>query len=776
MHVSRLDKNSSNDPAGRLVDRKQSVDSAEEWRSSLTWVVTGLLLFLSLSGLSILFLPFSIYQQVAVLLHVLLGTLLIVPIGLYVTRHERKRRSGNLSHYKLLGYLSGGALVVTVLTGLVETAQALFGTHLSRSWDQAHLISGFAVTLFISAHLLTLIVRRTNSLEVGQARRLSLIRSSGVALSGFLLCGVLAWQYGGIDFDESFSEGYDFKYGVDRPFAPSLARKDMSEAEATLRSEIVTHLNPSQSSTFLANLQMDPSEHAGLVTVAERLTEQMELTDNQRGKIKPILDEMREQYRSKGRVDPRRLAGSQSCGTSGCHSEILAEWEPSAHRYAAMDTVFQRVQEIMVDEKDPQSTRYCAGCHDPISLFAGAKNQENMTLSALGSDEGISCVSCHSIVQADVRGNADYTIRVQEPYLFEYHEGAFAKRVSDFLIRAYPRHHVEAYSQPLYKTTEFCAACHKQFIDEEVNDFGWVQGQNQYDSWRKSRWHQEGNAEGTLSCRECHMPLVTSKDPAKGDYQDSTRTPSDGKHRSHRTLGANQFIPLYHKLPGAEEQVKQIVEWLRGEYEVPEIAHKWTEGPVVRMSLSVPEEVRPGEAIQIRTHLTNNKTGHNFPTGPLDMIESWVELTVTDESGNLIYGSGTLDERDYLENPQIVFKKDLIDRDGNPVDRHNLWDAVGANYKRALFPGFTDTTDFNFKCPAINKKKSEMGEDPIGNISHAVNVPEEVSDSTLTVNATLWYSKFKAPFMDKVFPSESKVRAPATAITRATASIRVTSE
>jgi nitrate/TMAO reductase-like tetraheme cytochrome c subunit len=83
---------------------------------------------------------------------------------------------------------------------------------------------------------------------------------------------------------------------------------------------------------------------------------------------------------------------------------------------------------------------------------------------------------------------------------------------------------VESLSKRLFKTPEYCAACHKQFIDEEINSVGWVQLQNQYDNWRKSRWNHPGEADRTLECRECHMPLMDSADPASGDSADYNRT------------------------------------------------------------------------------------------------------------------------------------------------------------------------------------------------------------------------------------------------------------
>ena len=75
-----------------------------------------------------------------------------------------------------------------------------------------------------------------------------------------------------------------------------------------------------------------------------------------------------------GAFDGRSLAGSQSCGTTGCHEQIAQEWQPSAHRYAAMDKIFLGIQEVMAKQNGAESTRYCGGCHDPISLFSGTKN------------------------------------------------------------------------------------------------------------------------------------------------------------------------------------------------------------------------------------------------------------------------------------------------------------------------------------------------------------------------------------------------------------------
>ena len=45
------------------------------------------------------------------------------------------------------------------------------------------------------------------------------------------------------------------------------------------------------------------------------------------------------------------------------------------------------------------------------------------------------------------------------------------------------QHSNNGLSKRMFKKPEYCAAYHKQFIDQEVNRVGWVQLQNQYDNW-----------------------------------------------------------------------------------------------------------------------------------------------------------------------------------------------------------------------------------------------------------------------------------------------------
>ncbi len=478
-----------------------------------------------------------------------------------------------------------------------------------------------------------------------------------------------------------------------------------------------------------------------------------------------------------GAFDARSLSGSHACGTAGCHDQILEEWQPSAHRYAAMDRVFLGIQDVMARENGPESTRYCGGCHDPISLFSGTKNifVENLT-GLHGYQEGISCLACHAIRETDIKGNANYTVTQPREYLWQWETNGVRRLLRDFLIRSLPEEHRKL-SKRSFKKPEYCAACHKQFIDEEINRVGWVQLQNQYDNWASSRWNHKGDARKTVECRECHMPLVASRDPARGDALDYNRTANDGKHRSHRFLGANTIIPTLQadELPGWETHLKLTESWLQGRLAVPEIAEKWATGPIVRIVAVAPATVAPGADIPLRVVMASAKVGHDFPTGPLDIIQSWLAIRVTDDAGRVVWTSGQRDARNFLEPGTFLFKAEPVDQHGNLIDRHNLWEMVGVRFRRALFPGHSDSVAFNVQCsgsaPAGEPGKPAAGQDALELASPVVPAPSQ--PGSYHIDVALEYRKVDQFLLNHLFGATNTFTAPVTRIARTNLVVRV---
>ncbi|MDX1389986.1 MAG: hypothetical protein R3344_12395, partial [Acidobacteriota bacterium] len=265
--------------------------------------------------------------------------------------------------------------------------------------------------------------------------------------------------------------------------------------------------------------------------------------------------------------------------------------------------------------------------------------------------------------------------------------------------------------------------------------------------------------------------LVVSNDPAAGDHSDYNRAANDGKHRSHRFIAANQFMPRLLQLEGWEKHVELTEEWLGGRLEIPEIADKWVDGPIVETALEVPERIGRGETIPIRVILTAKKVGHDYPTGPLDIIQSWLEVEVADETGNVVFQSGTIDEDHMVAPGSFLFKAEPVDQSGNLIDRHNLWEMVGVRYRRALFPGYSDTVEYAVACPATQlvptPPAGELG--PGGAL--AVEVPGDSTEYRVT--ARLKYRKVDQFLLNFLFGEDAGVTAPVTEISQATALVRV---
>jgi len=685
-----------------MVNSELRGEHQQRWAQRLLHWSAGLLLFETLTGLLILFLPFSVTTQFSVLLHTVIGVPFLVPMVWYTARHLFQTNAAPMSHYKATGYASMVAILVCLVSGLVLTLQAFFGRGISYAWDAAHIISTFAILAFVLPHVLLLLLReRSRQDDSGVRIAASRFGRQTLLVAGFccLLLVAAVALYSPPKLQDSFPEDYSFQWGEDRPFAPSLA-------------------NTSTGGVF----------------------------------------------------DVRTTAGSFQCGTSGCHEQITDEWSVSAHRWASMDSAFQTVQKVMAEQNGAESTRYCGGCHDPISLFSGTKNIFTDDLNSLdGYQEGISCMICHGVRDTDIKGNANYTLEQLPRYVFELEDGPVAKFLSDGLIRAYPRHHTESLSKRMFKTPEYCAACHKQFIDEEVNEVGWVQLQNQYDNWRKSRWNHPGDAAKTIECRECHMPLVESTDPAAGDDLDYNRSKDDGRHRSHRFLGANQLMPALLELEGAEEQIELTEQWLRGEFPIPEIADKWKEGPAVPIELVVPERAVPGETVQVRVNITSNKVGHDFPTGPLDIIQAWIELEVKNDAGEVVFQSGKVNERNFIEQGSFLFKAEAVDRYGNLIDRHNLWEMVGVRYRRTLFPGFADAAEYAFDCPStLSSDKKQMLDEQDFEVELAPDVTGK-----LHLTARLRYRKIDQFLLNFLFGEDTTLTSPITDMSEDAATIQV---
>lgn len=136
-----------------------SGERAAAWRAPLAITVAGWLLFETLSGLLILFLPFGLTPQFTVVVHTGVGCLFLLPYLIYQVQHWSSYRSSAWTHVKLTEYVAFGAAMVCVVSGVVLTVQALVGTRIGYAWDLLHTVGTFALLAAAVPHVVTLMLR-----------------------------------------------------------------------------------------------------------------------------------------------------------------------------------------------------------------------------------------------------------------------------------------------------------------------------------------------------------------------------------------------------------------------------------------------------------------------------------------------------------------------------------------------------------------------------------------------------------------------------------------
>jgi len=738
-----------------------------DFRSLMTWIVSGVLLYLLISGALVYWLPFSVYTQVSVIVHTIAGLVAFLPACWIIYLHWRRRERDVDGRVAALARVSVLLLALSLVSGLAIVVEATFGWAVQPVWLLSHQLAAFFFGVALFLHLLPILQRyRTTPSTPRRVARRWFLAAAAVVLA--VPMAVTSWLGDGVPETAQFGpfpDSYEWRYGNDRPFWPSRARLANAPWQVELREGMRDFLSAEEQDNLLQALAALDEADGGPLTRLEQAAAAMDLDDDRMARLRAVLEKAGDAMLERGALRADAMLGSASCGAGGCHDDIYNEWVPSAHGFAAIDVLFQDVQHALAELNGSADTRSCAGCHDPVALLSGARDGGSISGDDLVVHEGNSCLVCHSIVETDTDGNGGYVMQVPDRYLFAGAEGA-GRFWNHFLIRSYPQHHVDSFARSLYGQAEFCAACHKQTPTPGADTpIGLAQEQNEYDSWLQGHWYHEDDPEKTIGCRDCHMPLVEGNDPVAGS-----------KHRSHRTLGSNMYIPVVQDLPGGEKQAAMTIAWLRGEIGIPEIEDKWADGPVVAMSIVAPEEISPGELVNLNLVLHNNKTGHDFPAGPLDILASWVELKVEDNLGRtLLHLGDPSGDKPTLDAP-VVYKADWYDKRGLPVERHNIWEVVGSSYKRSIASGDAEMVEVPFRCPVIARPKisesfSEQG--PGERKSDVVFSIENEAVTELRVTARLLYRKADPEFIARTYELESAIEVPIIELNSATHTIAV---
>lgn len=393
-------------------------------------------------------------------------------------------------------------------------------------------------------------------------------------------------------------------------------------------------------------------------------------------------------------IPAKSLNQSARCGEAGCHPDIYHQWQQSAHRNSSFNNPFYKAAVMyLMETADSVTVRWCASCHDPVMLYSGLmKSTPDMNLPE--AEAGITCEVCHGITNIpDITGNANYILGNPIEYPFASHDG-FIKTVNKMLIRLKPELHSKNMLNPIHTGEKFCATCHKVSLDEPINHYRWLRGQDEYDAWQASGVSHNAvasfyNPPQPLDCRDCHMYTELSND--KGN--------DNGRINSHYFPAANTALPfLPHQYN--EEWFERTAYFLKENRVTVDIFGAIIDGNLIA-PLDEVLRIKPGQDIRLEIVVRTRNIGHSFPGGTIDSNEPWLEVVGSDKSGNIMFSSGQLQSDKTVDPSAHFFRGVLLDGQGEFILKRNPHEWRTTLYNNSIPPGSADVVHYTWSVPAV---------------------------------------------------------------------------
>lgn len=207
------------------------------------------------------------------------------------------------------------------------------------------------------------------------------------------------------------------------------------------------------------------------------------------------------------------LPSSAACGRAGCHVSAYREWQASGHHFAGTDVFYQAVLQQYAAKSGRQAALWCQGCHAPQAVLAASESQVQSGKIEAAASEGVSCYACHAAVGTPTRtGNGHFVLAEPQDYPFG-NAGGWQRGLHDFLLRVRPGPHQRAYLKPeLHGASEFCSSCHRQSFSVAQNHYQFLRGPDEYGEWQSSPFSGRAarapvwNAPPAQTCQDCHFP------------------------------------------------------------------------------------------------------------------------------------------------------------------------------------------------------------------------------------------------------------------------------
>ncbi|MGB6305123.1 MAG: tetratricopeptide repeat protein [Acidobacteriaceae bacterium] len=394
-----------------------------------------------------------------------------------------------------------------------------------------------------------------------------------------------------------------------------------------------------------------------------------------------------------GFISPGDFPDATYC--AHCHQEAYHQWRQALHSNSFREPFYRTSVNLLNKSKGIEFSRHCDSCHNPIGVLSGALT-ENSQVDRKFDDSGVTCMVCHSIQGLkSTSGNGGFIMGVPSVIVDENGNRIPGKVPYDEIMNHTDRHS-RAVMQSFYRTPEFCAACHKANLPEQLNGYKFLSAFVTFDEWQNSKFSRLNPltfySGDFKTCQNCHMKRAPNTLPDYGA--------KDGTFASHSWTAGNTAVPFYY---GFDEQLEKTIKFLQtGDYLNVDIfgIKNADMGQLIGPLGSVPFRIEPNEILDAYVVIQNKSIGHSLIPEVRDLYEAWVEFVVKDAHGKDIYHSGSLRPDGELDPRAHSFTNRPVDKDGAFVDNHQVQTFHSVAYDNTIQSGRSTLVRYRFRVPA----------------------------------------------------------------------------
>ena len=387
-----------------------------------------------------------------------------------------------------------------------------------------------------------------------------------------------------------------------------------------------------------------------------------------------------------------------------CHPLQYQEWAVSPHSYAQLSPAFNAMQATINRGQNGTLGDFCIRCHTPIGMALGeptfAANQSRNPIAL----EGITCIVCHRVDRRRGTISARFPVKAGDifapivgPHGPEELERVLADSETYHLLSSPGSGKIGApvHSQAIefveISEPAFCGMCH------DVNDMTSFRLESAYSEYKNSPAAGRG-----VTCQDCHMGKVQGVPSGYAEAPSAivgTLPTVTRKHANHMMAGPDHSIVhpgLFPHNPDAQKMAT-LAQWtsfdvgagwgtdafensVAPDAKFPPrwnyAGDRYNARTVIEQNLALTTEyeakrlevLRNGyqlgelsvaraddHGLAFDVEVRNVTDGHGTPTGFDAERVTFLQVTVTDQAGQVVFQSGDLDPNGDLRDLHSIY-------------------------------------------------------------------------------------------------------------------------